>query len=113
VFYVFPASSWLLFAGSALGGGIAGYLRGSNTKESALTGGLAGGIVAIPALLAGGLFLYISGSVLIGDASADGVDVGFALVVAVFFLIAAALSVLLAAIGGAIGAMVTDRPAPK
>lgn len=39
---------WLPFVGPILGGGLAGYLRGQNNRESAITGTIANIIASIP-----------------------------------------------------------------
>lgn len=106
-------SAWLVFVGPLVGGGIAGYLRGNDMKESAKTGGLAGCVVASPALLIAGFFIYGPLKVLFGDASAGGADYGLSLLVGVFLLFVTVLGILFAAVAGAIGSMVTDRNAPS
>jgi len=101
---------WIPVVGPIPGGAVAGYLRGDDVKESALTGLLANVLAAVPAILLAGLFLVLGG---IG-AAVDG-DGTAALGIFVWLLIFAGSFLYFfgfGALGGAIGAKLTDRRAP-
>jgi len=112
-FNVVPVVGTVLgLAGPVIGGGIAGYLRGSNTKESTLTGALAGVVGSIPLVLFAGLVLVLFGALLVGDGGDITVSGGLMIVAAFIVVFAVVLSAVLSAIGGAIGAGLTDRREP-
>ena len=99
------------FLGPVAGGAVAGYMRGSDTKESALTGTIANVLASIPLVLLFGLFMVFG---VIGAASGPGGGEA-ALGLIVWLLIFGASFLYfwgLGAVGGAIGASITDRRAP-
>lgn len=101
------------FVGPVAGGAIAGYMRGSDTTESAITGTLANVLASIPLVLLGGLFLFLG---VIGAASSPGGsgDAALGLVVWLFiFLFGFVYFWGLGAVGGAIGASMSDKRAPE
>lgn len=102
---------FLPFLGQIAGGAVAGYLRGSDTTEGAVVGSLSGFLASIPAALVFFLLLALGlvGSVAGGDAAG-----GFAVVVVFGGVLALIVGgyVVLGAIGGLVGAAITDRPAP-
>jgi len=101
--------SFLPLIGQIGGGVIAGYLRGSDTRESTITGAYAGGIASIPVVAIYGLLLFFGSA---GVAS-EGAGAGGSLVVgSVALLFLAGFYVVLGAGGGAIGASVTNRAKP-
>lgn len=101
-------------AGTLVGGGVAGYLRGSDTKESALTGALAGVLVTLPFVLLLAVVMLFFGAMFVEEIAMAGFDGGlFFLVFGVFVMVGVAINAVLSAIGGAIGAMVTDRRPPN
>lgn len=98
--------------GPVLGGGIAGYLRGSNAKESTLTGMLANAVGVSPLILLAG-FMFVFGtleSLLVEGGTSEAIaglwvySVLFGVPI-VYFLICGAL-------GGLVGAVLTDRGDP-
>lgn len=93
------------------GGVVAGYLRGSELSESALTGGLAGLVGIIPSAALGVLFLSVFGFSAIAEGGGE-FAVGFG-VIGLIFLVALVFNVGLAALGGAIGSAITDRAPPS
>lgn len=104
---------WIPFVGPAAGGALAGYLRGSATKESALTGTLANVLASIPAVLLVGLFVFLGvlGAGTMGGSA--GAEAALGLVVWLFiFAFSFAYFWGLGAVGGAIGASMTDRGQP-
>ena len=93
------------------GGVVAGYLRGSDGKESALIGGLSSFLASIPAVGLFGLILALGlfGSIADGDAAAGaGVFVIFGGIIVLIL----GFYVVCGLIGGYIGAEITDRRAP-
>lgn len=106
--------SWLPFIGvivGPIGGGFtAGFLRGANVKESALTGTLANVLASIPGALLVVLLFFLGGLGIISDGTGEA---AFGLFVwAVIFLFSFVVFYLLGAIGGVIGAKVTSRGDP-
>jgi len=104
-------------AGLLVGGGVAGYLRGSDTKESTITGGLAGALASVPTALLMAAFALLFGFSTIVTPEADGgsagVGVGIIAIFGVFTLMGVAIAVVMSAVGGAIGAEITDREPPN
>lgn len=101
----------LPFIGQIAGGAVAGYLRGDDTTEGAIVGSLAGLVASIPAALVFFLLIVLGlvGSITGGDAAG-----GFAVVIVFggILVFTVGAFVVLCAIGGLIGAAITDRPAP-
>jgi len=95
--------------GQFLGGIVAGFLRGPDTRESTICGALAGLIASIPSALFFGflLFLGIIGSAAGGDGLAAVVFLGFLLVTIIVIYAG------LGAAGGFVGAMISDRSPPE
>jgi len=110
VFSIIPVVGNL--AALLAGGAAAGYLRGSDTTESAITGGLAGVIASAPLILVAGVVMFTLGVGAVGEGAIAGGVVGLAIVAALVLLVVGFVAVVCAA-GGAIGAAVTDRPAPR
>lgn len=101
---------WVPVVGPAIGGGVAGYLRGSDTKESAISGLLANVLASIPMIGLAALFLVLGG---MGAASDGASDVAIGLVLwAAIFAASFAYFFALGAVGGALGAAATSRRAP-
>lgn len=101
---------WIPIVGPAIGGVVAGYLRGSDTKESAISGLIANVLAAIPMMGLAVLFLILGG---IGAASEADSDVALGLFLwAVIFIASFVYFFVLGAAGGALGAAITDRRAP-
>lgn len=101
---------WIPLVGPAAGGVVAGYLRGSDTRESAITGLIANVIAAIPMMGLAILFMVLGG---IGAASDGGGDVALGLFVwALIFVASFVYFFVLGAAGGALGAAATNRDAP-
>lgn len=101
---------WIPVVGPAIGGGVAGYLRGSDTKESAISGLIANVLASIPMMGLAALFLILGG---IGAASDGASDVALGLFLwAVIFVASFVYFFALGAAGGALGAAVTNRRAP-
>lgn len=104
---------WILpIVGQVCGGIVAGYLRGSDNTESAISGALSGLFAAIPAALLVLLLMFLGllGSFADGDAAtgiAGIVLFGGILVFVVGFY------VVFGAVGGLVGAAITDRAAPE
>lgn len=103
-----------VFVALPTGGAIAGYLRGANTKESAITGGLSGVIASIPTLVLYGVILLFFGALGVaeGPEAFEGVA-GVAIIGVVLFVVGLVLNIGLGALGGAIGAAVSDRQDPE
>jgi hypothetical protein len=101
---------WIPLIGPIPGGVVAGYLRGSDVTESTLTGLLANVLASIPGVLLAVLFLFLGGlgAVMEGD---GGAAVGL-VVWLIIFALAFAYYYALGALGGFIGAKVTDRGEP-
>jgi cytochrome c biogenesis protein CcdA len=101
---------WLPFVGPILGGGVAGYLRGSNRKESAIVGLMATVIASIPFLLIGAfvgfanVFQIVAGQ----HQNPGSAFLGFV----IFIMLPLGYFYICGAIGGFIGAEFTDRNAP-
>lgn len=100
-------------AGPLTSGGVAGYLRGSDLRESTLTGALSGLAVGLPfGLLSSAMWVFLGTFATPSTAAGDS-SIGLfyaSLAVGIFFQVG-----LLAAVcgaGGAIGAKLTDRRAP-
>jgi ribosomal protein L40E len=94
--------------GQILGGVVAGYLRGPDTRESTICGALAGLIASIPSALFFGFLLFLG---IIGSAAGGG---GFEGVVflGILFVTVIGIYVGLGAAGGFVGAMISDRSPP-
>jgi hypothetical protein len=108
----------MLFAGSVIplvghvgGGVVSGYLRGPDTKESAIAGAVGGVISALPLGLIFGLFAVLG---LIGGMSGGDAAAGLGIFVFVGGIVLAflVLYVGMGAVGGAIGAELSDRRPP-
>jgi len=101
---------WIPLIGPAAGGVVAGYLRGSDTKESAITGLVANVIAAIPMMGLALLFMVLG---CIGAAAGGEGDAALGLFVcAIIFLASFVYFFVLGAAGGALGAAITNRDAP-
>lgn len=101
---------WIPVVGPAVGGAVAGYLRGSDTKESAISGLIANVLASIPMMGLAALFMILGG---IGAASEGESDVALGLFLwAVIFVASFVYFFVLGAVGGALGAAVTNRRAP-
>lgn len=97
--------------GTMAGGAVAGYLRGNDTKEGVVTGGMAGLVASIPAILIGFLLIVLGG---IGAlAQGDGTAALGIVFWIVIFALAVGFNMALCAAGGAIGAGITDRRIPR
>lgn len=97
--------------GHGLGGFVAGYLRGSDNRESTITGGIAGALFVLPTVLAAGLIavLGVFRQTILGNAG-DALGVAVLVAVALFVFVFGTAAV--GAVGGFLGATATDRPAP-
>lgn len=95
--------------GHLSGGFVAGYLRGSDRRESTLTGVLTGALATAPGLLIVWGFVFFLFSPL-GDTG--GMLVLFGLF-AFFYAGLIALAGLFGALGGYVGSVVTDRRPPQ
>jgi hypothetical protein len=92
------------------GGFAAGYLRGSDVRESALTGFLANVLASIPTALLVGIFLLVGGISALTEGAGEA---ALGLIVwLIIFAVAFVMFYLMGALGGAIGAKVTDRGSP-
>lgn len=102
---------WIPIIGPAAGGVVAGYLRGSDTRESAITGLLANVIASIPMMGLALLFMILGG---IGAATEGaGGDVALGLLFwAGLFAVSFVYFFVLGAAGGALGAAITNRREP-
>ena len=101
---------WVPIVGPLAGGAVAGYLRGSDTRESAVSGLIANVLAAIPMMALAALFLLLGG---IGAASEGGSDVALGLFLwAVIFAGSFVYFFVLGAVGGALGAALTSRRSP-
>lgn len=105
---------WIPLVGPAIGGAIAGYLRGSDTKESAITGTIANVLASIPSMLLVVLF-FVLGIVGAGsDPTMGGGEVVAGLLVwLIIFAVGFVYFWALGAIGGVVGASITDRRGPS
>lgn len=92
------------------GGVVSGYLRGSDTKEGVLTGGLAGLIASIPGALLAFLFLVLGGVGALIEGNGEAA-LGLIVWIAVF-LVAIVYMIVFCGLGGAIGAAISNRRAP-
>lgn len=92
------------------GGVVAGYLRGDDRRESTICGAYAGSIASIPTVLLFGLLFFIGA---IGGAS-EGAGSFIAVVVGGVVVIAFVTGIYagLGALGGYIGAAITNRGTP-
>lgn len=102
---------WFPLVGPAFGGIAAGYLRGDDVTESALTGTLGNVIASIPLLLLALLFIGLGtiGAIVEGNG-----DAGLGLVIwLIVFAISFAYFYGLGALGGVLGAKITDRGTPR
>lgn len=104
---------WVPFLGPIAGGVLAGYLRGEDTKESAITGSIANFLASLPSLGIAALFLSLGvlGAATSSDGGGSELAVGLAawlLIFAVSFLYYWAFG----AIGGVLGAAMSDRGYP-
>lgn len=101
---------WIPLVGPPIGGGVAGYLRGSDTRESALTGVLANVLASIPMLGLAFLFMLFGGVGVLstGDGEAALGMVIWGLIFAGSFL----YFFVLGGLGGALGASLSSRRAP-
>lgn len=101
---------WIPLIGPILSGIPAGYLRGKNTKEGALTGGLGNFIAAFP-LMAFFLFVFGLGTIVgIAEGDVDGV-IGL-LFLGLLVLLSVAYFIAFGALGGLIGSGISDRGDP-
>lgn len=101
---------WIPFVGPAAGGVVAGYLRGRDAKESAITGLIANVLAAVPMMGLAVLFMILGG---IGAASEGASDVALGLFLwALIFVASFVYFFALGAAGGALGAAITNRRAP-
>lgn len=101
--FIFPV------IGQLVGGMVSGYLRGCDRRESAITGGLAAALATTPGLLIVFGFVLFLFSPLSFDPGSMLILFGIITIVYLgLILIAAGIG----ALGGVIGATVTNRSAP-
>jgi|GEM_PF-1301812 len=101
--------SLLPVIGQILGGVVAGYLRGPDTRESTICGALAGLIASIPSALFFGFLLFLG---ILGSAAGGGGAEGVVFL-GLLFVTVIGIFVGLGAAGGFVGAMISDRSSPK
>lgn len=91
---------------TVLGGGVAGYLEGGDSRSGARVGALAGLVAFVPLVLViGVLFVFIP---VTGGPNAE-IPAGFWLVVVLVLLLTAVYSVGLSAFGGVLGVYVKNE----
>ncbi|RQG95190.1 DUF5518 domain-containing protein [Natrarchaeobius chitinivorans] len=102
---------WFPLIGPIVPGVVAGYLRGENTKESAITGTLANVIASIPIVLVLALFFGLGalGTLVEGNGEAA---LGFG-VLLIMVVISFVYYFGFGALGGVIGAELSDRGEPE
>lgn len=101
---------WIPFLGPMLGGVVAGFLRGNDTLEGVLVGLLGTVLASIPAVLLVVLFLTFGGLGVLMEGNGE-MAVGFVGWILIFF-VSFLYFYAFGAIGGAIGAAVSNRRAP-
>ncbi|TYL39913.1 hypothetical protein CV102_06470 [Natronococcus pandeyae] len=101
--YIFP------IFGQIVGGIASGYLRGCDRRESAITGGLAAALATMPGLLLVFGIVFFLFSPLSFDPGSMLVLFG---IIAFFYVALIAIAAGIGALGGVIGATVTNRSAP-
>jgi hypothetical protein len=101
---------WLPLIGLIVGGAIAGYLRGSDNKESAISGLVAHGLASIPLMAIIGFFFVFGGIGVV--ASGDGGAALGLFIWAGIFVVGFVFYFVMGAIGGVIGAALTSRAEP-
>lgn len=102
---------WVPLVGPVFGGAAAGYLRGSDGTEGAISGLLGNAIASVPLLLLVLLFLALGG---IGAAAQGDGEAAVGMVLwLVIFAGGFAYFYALGALGGLLGAVASNRASPK
>lgn len=101
---------WIPLVGPIPGGVVAGYLRGADVRESTLTGLLANVLASIPGVVLVALFLILGGLGAVAEGNGEAA-MGLALWL-IIFVLSFVYYYAFGALGGLIGAKITDRGRP-